>query len=673
MGLALRPAFWRSRTVLSAPQRTAVLTWLQTGLLAANLLWTTVCLGGFRAETMVVTAALTGALLLVHAVTLIVSPEACPLRLRVGAAFVPFLVYAAANVLWVTPVKWLGWIDWFGWFQAIAVTWIALDLVKSRGLRRALWATLAAAGIGAVVLAAYQRFSDPQWLMLGRLQVEQYAGRSSGPFGIPNSLAALLLLLLPACGALAVRPRASAVERVFFGWTTLVLLFGLALTISRGAWLGLAIALMSWPLLRPQGTWRSRLQGAAAAALLAGLAAGLTYATSERVRGRVDALIAERGERSRLILWRAGWTMVQERPWLGTGAGSFNTEFERHRPEGFLQEPMWTHNDYLNTLSDYGVVGMALLVGPLLWLARRRGAHGGAESAGYPRSPGTPLPGGYAARTRAFGSMPLDAFDDPLFRQALRVGVLAFALQLFVDFHFKIPALALAFAVVVALGWRAGSSRSCSPVEPAASARRGERLIAAGVLLAAVLAIGTFFVPLYRAEALRQRGREAIDRLIGAGTDDPRFRPYVETAVAVLEDATRLMPLHAAAVADLAYAYAQTSLVEPARTVELGRLAEAAADQAIARSPGIAEFWIRRGVARDMQGKYAAAGDDFTRALALAPKAPLPWYHYAYHLSLRPVGVPLAEAMVATCLRLDPKNPEALRLRQQLATARSSP
>jgi hypothetical protein len=40
--------------------------WTQTALLSGNLVWTTLCLGGYRPETMVVSWGLTGLLLTVH-------------------------------------------------------------------------------------------------------------------------------------------------------------------------------------------------------------------------------------------------------------------------------------------------------------------------------------------------------------------------------------------------------------------------------------------------------------------------------------------------------------------------------------------------------------------------------------------------------------------------------
>ena len=174
-------------------ERVSCAEWLQAGLLAANLAWTTLCLGGYRAETMLVTLSLTGSLLAIHFAT-------CAMQNRTwreldffGWCLIPFLAYALCNVLFVTPVRWLGWLDWMGWANAAAVFWVVRNGVVSRSSRRFLFFTLVALGITAVALGSYQRFVQPDWLMLGRQQVDQFLGRASGPFGIPNSLAAYLV------------------------------------------------------------------------------------------------------------------------------------------------------------------------------------------------------------------------------------------------------------------------------------------------------------------------------------------------------------------------------------------------------------------------------------------------------------------------------------------------
>src|SRR5476651_1817886 len=164
--------------------RASAWEWTQIALLAANLAWTTLCLGGYRPETMVVTSVLTGALLAVHGLARAISPV--PRAHPAGWLLLPFLVYAAVNAQWLTPVRWLGWRDWFGWAQMIGIFWVVLNGVRSPAPRRALIFSLMGLGAVAVALACYQRFVQPDWLPLGRVQDDLFATRSSGPFGTPN-------------------------------------------------------------------------------------------------------------------------------------------------------------------------------------------------------------------------------------------------------------------------------------------------------------------------------------------------------------------------------------------------------------------------------------------------------------------------------------------------------
>ena len=153
-----------------------------------------------------------------------------------------------------------------------------------------------------------------------------------------------------------------------------MLAFGLVLTISRGALIGLALALAAWPWLKARWSWTRQLKICAVTLLACAAAATLVTFASPQVRERFTQLVRESGELSRPVLWRAAWNLWLEKPVAGTGAGSFNVAFERHRPARFLDEPQWAHNDYLNTLSDYGVIGFALFfgaIGAIAWRAVR--------------------------------------------------------------------------------------------------------------------------------------------------------------------------------------------------------------------------------------------------------------------------------------------------------------
>jgi O-antigen ligase len=644
----------------SLPQsRASSWEWAQTALVAVNLAWTTLSLGGYRAETMVVTVAMNALLLAVHFGRRAVVGAERPWH-PAGWLLVPFLLYATANVLWVSPVRWLAWQDWLGWVQLIAVFWVVVNDVRARTTRKALCGVMVLLAVIGTALACYQRFALPDWLMLGATQAEQFLSRSSGPFAVPNSFAAMLVLLIPPTAAPMWVRSSNAVTRVVSGYLTAVLLLGLGLTLSRGAWLGLAAAVVLWPLFAGRSGWRRRMVISVAALVVILVSIVAVYRFVPTARERLDHLMSDGGERSRPVMWRAAWNIFRAQPVFGGGAGSYNVLFEQHRPEHEQKEPQWAHNDYLNTLSDYGAVGGALFFGPCaLMLAmgmRRRSAQRSHDS----------TPPGFSVQP-----MSRDWFDSSRLTVALTVGLLAFALHLVVDFHLKIPALAMLVATVaglaVARAWPGAGQAS----------RTGEAIVQAWVrVAAATMAVGTlvlaglWWLPHYRAEAARDAPRRRLDRLIEGRFPASERLSLARSSAEAFSRAVAIDPTNAQAWADRAYAAAIVGHEEPARQGELGRAAEADARRALGLTEAVPEFWFRLGVALDMQGRWADAGSAFSEALRLAPLSATTWFYFAHHLSLNPVTVPLARAAVATSLRLDPYRREAETLRQALAARR---
>jgi O-antigen ligase len=598
----------------------------RVALLTANLAWTTLCLGGFLPGTRVWMAALTGALIAVHVADPARGTRAHP----AGWLFVPFLAYAAANVAWVTPTRWLGWTDWLNWTQAAAVFWIVLNGVVTPSCRRLLCAVIVALGVLSAALACYQHFVRPDWLMLGRTQAAQFMGRSSGPFGIPNSLGALMALLIPPVGALALGAGRPAALRAACAVALCALAAGLVLAISRGAWIALPAAFALKPILTPGRSIGRRIAAAAAAAAAALAIAAVFCFAYPPMRARVDQLIKNAGERSRPAMWRAAWGIFEAHPALGSGAGSYDAYFEGFRPEGNHDQPVYAHCDYLNTLSDYGAVGFVLLFGA-------------AAAVGW-----------RCARARGLAGAAL-------------TGLLAFAIHLLVDFHMKIPALAMIFAAVAALvtgeAWppRAGPEDAPGVRRPLA---RAVSLLAAAAACASIV---FWVMPKYRADELRRQAREKIDRMARDGADVSGEREAVAAIRERLARAVALDPANAQAWSDSAYADSLWALVNPPQTAALGADAARDAGRAVDLCPVVAEYWIRRGVGLDMERRWLEAGDCFIRALELAPVRADCWYYQAYHLSLAPAQIGPALAAADYSLRLDPGYRLAQALRQQLA------
>jgi O-antigen ligase/Flp pilus assembly protein TadD len=260
-----------------------------------------------------------------------------------------------------------------------------------------------------------------------------YIGRASGTFINPNHFAGFLEMLVPVAIAFAVRGRLPVVARIFLGYAALVLLTGIGLSLSRGAWVATVLCL-PWLLFWLIGKrWYRIPLVLLFVVLVAGSIAVLAW-NSEAAARRLTKPLALDGPdsaRGRLWLWQSAFRMWRDQPWLGTGPGHFDVRYPQYRPPEIQARAGYAHNDYLNTLAEWGVIGTAVILATwaLLFL-------------GIARSWKHLSRGGSIAR-------------EPSNREALTVGatmgLITLLVHAFADFNFHIPANALTAVVLMAL------------------------------------------------------------------------------------------------------------------------------------------------------------------------------------------------------------------------------
>ena len=142
--------------------------------------------------------------------------------------------------------------------------------------------------------------------------------------------------------------------------------------------------------------------------------------TIQRIEQTTQIQVEQRSDPAAYIV-----RIFEDYPLVGTGGGTFYTAFTRYRGHDIAPYFDHAHNDYLQVLVETGAIGSALaglvvlasLLCAVLALARRR----------------DPL-----ARGVAFGVV---------------MGVTALGIHSAVDFNLQIPANALLFSVLLALGW----------------------------------------------------------------------------------------------------------------------------------------------------------------------------------------------------------------------------
>ncbi len=188
-----------------------------------------------------------------------------------------------------------------------------------------------------------------------------YKGRGSGTYYSPNNLAGFLELLLPLGLAYTVIGRAKPVTKVFLGYAALAVVAGVGVTVSRGSWVACGLALfLFFALLALQRNYRLP-----ALVLMFVLVAGSTFfvARTDFFKQRFKrAFVSGHVELDvRYDLWKATVQMWRDHVWWGVGPGHFDYRFRLYRPVSVQLRPDRAHNEYLNTLADWGVTGTAMV------------------------------------------------------------------------------------------------------------------------------------------------------------------------------------------------------------------------------------------------------------------------------------------------------------------------
>jgi O-antigen ligase len=207
--------------------------------------------------------------------------------------------------------------------------------------------------------------SDQVWHVL-----KPYPHRGSGTYICPNHLAGFLEMLVPLGLAYTLAGRLEPLARVFLTYATLVIFAGIAVTVSRGGWISTALAsILLFAILSTHRTHRLP----ALVLLICILGGCLILVPKSNFFRKRGAQLFQQGrldDDARFSLWRPAVQIWRDHPWWGAGPGHFDYRFRNYRPESIQLQPDRAHNDFLNTLADWGLLGTALVVAAWTLLAR---------------------------------------------------------------------------------------------------------------------------------------------------------------------------------------------------------------------------------------------------------------------------------------------------------------
>lgn len=352
-------------------------------------------------------------------------------------------------------------------------------------------------------------------------------GSAAGMLGNQNVLGDYLVVLIPLALALAVVHLRSW-KVLAYGATALVGTVALVDSLTRGAWVGIAVAgavfgaialAYAWQRIRKLG--RRALVALGLVVILGGGGVMIAAETMDMGLGRAISKLqntnaSNRTVQQRLNAWDVAKLMADESPVLGQGLGTYKILYFSFLAKKYATEPVpdmmqhryvQAHNDLLQLAAEAGYAGLLLGLGTLLAFA------GGLLRFLWQRT----LPG-----------------RETLLILAGLCGMTAMVLSAIFGFPFHIASSALAFVAVgglVAGPWVTARRAATAPPEPAAAPESAGMGMLSGIVLP--VAIGCFSIALvvaffrpYQADILVKQGMDRYQN-----QQIPQARAVLEEAI----------------------------------------------------------------------------------------------------------------------------------------------
>lgn len=264
----------------------------------------------------------------------------------------------------------------------LAVYWASANLLSRFSLRKAVWITVFILLVFTALYSLVQHRVAPD-LLFGMKRYTTYweCGRLGGTYQCPNHIAHLFQMWLPLCLVFLFLPRFGWFWRICFAYAIPLFLLLIYQTQSRAGLLGAVTAVGVTVLLMVlRKSRRAFYIALLLVPLLGAVAIGGLWAGSSMFRTRmqpvvkfVDLVASGKGidenfNDFRPQTWLDTLVMIKNRPVSGFGPGSYELMFEdyRQRCQAVRVETVHPHNEYLELLAEYGLLGGALVLWVLI-------------------------------------------------------------------------------------------------------------------------------------------------------------------------------------------------------------------------------------------------------------------------------------------------------------------
>ncbi|MEZ4666922.1 MAG: O-antigen ligase family protein [Anaerolineae bacterium] len=298
----------------------------------------------------------------------------------VSGALIAFLLItglSAFNALSLS--SWLS--EWLKWAQMLLVITCILNLPPTYEKWQWVLFIIVMSGTANAIVGIYQFFGGSGAI---HLLINDRFFRAFGTFGQPNPFGGFMGMTLPlsVAGFIGYALQLGKYSKhrtityhiliTYYFLCSLLLIAGIIMSWSRGAWLGLTGAVFAAAFMFP----RNRRLGLIALAFFAAVtifvwSMGLIptslvdrlvtstteYFAIEDVRG-VDITPLNYAVMERLAHWQAAVNMAANNSLLGIGFGNYEIAYSQYRLLNWTESLGHAHNYYLNLLAEIGVLGL---------------------------------------------------------------------------------------------------------------------------------------------------------------------------------------------------------------------------------------------------------------------------------------------------------------------------
>ena len=291
------------------------------------------------------------------------------------------MFYALGSMAW--SHAYLGGVEAIRWFILGLLLWLGLNTLSRERLPWLFWG-IHCGVLVASLWTALQFWTDFRYFPQGPNPASTFVNR--------NFFAEFVVCTLPFSTLLILRAKASALIALL-AFTTAFNLVAMMMTGTRSALLALLAMLLVLPVIlyRYRKLFAFSSWGAGSRILLFGVLLGTTLGLGlintnnpkiieehrleqrgmnalERAFARSKSMTqteeyTQRSFSVRLVMWKATARIIQARPFSGVGAGAWEVDIPLYQAEGSqLETDYYVHNEILQLLAEYGLVGWLFLL-----------------------------------------------------------------------------------------------------------------------------------------------------------------------------------------------------------------------------------------------------------------------------------------------------------------------